>query len=54
MADEQRLKQAITDLLLGIEEAERGGCIDHLDCWDDAEKLWYQPIDRAKKLVGLA
>lgn len=42
------LAEAVRKLLAGIERVERAGCLDHLDCWDDSDALWYQPIEFAK------
>jgi len=45
---EDELKQRILDLLEAIKKVEKGGCLDHLDCWPGAEKEWYAPIARAR------
>jgi hypothetical protein len=45
-------EQVIRELLDAISEAERVGCLDHLDCWDEANERWYAPIARARKLIA--
>lgn len=42
------LAEAVRRLLHGIKKVEDAGCLDHLDCWDDSDTLWYQPIEFAK------
>jgi len=50
--DMERLQELLHGVLTAISEAERVGCIDHLDCWDDAEVVWDKPIQEAKEAVG--
>ena len=50
--DKMRLQELLHGVLTAISEAERVGCIDHLDCWDDAEVVWDKPIREAKEAVG--
>lgn len=52
---EQGVKNAavvISDLLKAVEDARKVGCIEHLDCWDDADEKWYGPIERARQFLG--
>jgi hypothetical protein len=48
---EKRLRDALSDLIDAIANADRAGCIDHIDCWDNSEELWYGPLDRAAKIL---
>jgi hypothetical protein len=48
---EKRLVEALSDLFNAIANADRAGCIDHIDCWDDAEELWFEPLNNAAKLL---
>ena len=42
----------IQGLLRALEACQEMGCIDHIDCWDEREALWYAPMDRAKAAVA--
>ena len=50
--EKMRLQGLLHGVLTAISEAERVGCINHLDCWDDAEVVWDKPIREAKEAVG--
>ena len=50
--EKMRLQELLHGVLTAISEAERVGCIDHLDCWDDAEVVWDKPIREAKEAIG--
>ncbi len=38
-------------LVRAMDEAQDVGCVDHLDCWDEAETKWYLPIEQAKAIL---
>jgi hypothetical protein len=42
------LAEAVRRLLEGIKKVEGAGCLDHLDCWDEAGVVWYGAIEFAK------
>lgn len=46
------LQDALLALVYGMEESVEVGCTDHLDCWDESDELWYEPLERAKELLG--
>lgn len=27
------------------------GCTDDLDCWDEAEEVWHEPLERLDKFI---
>lgn len=38
-------------VLQAIDRAEEVGCLDHLDCWETADRDWYDPIRAARDEV---
>lgn len=49
---ECQLVNALSDLINAIANAKEAGCIDHIDCWNEAEQLWFVPLDIAARLVS--
>lgn len=48
----QELAVALRAVLAAIREAERAGCIEHLDAWDDVAALWDAPIEHARAILA--
>ena len=46
------LEDTLLSLVYAIEESGEGGCTDHLGCREESDELWYELLDRAKKLFG--
>lgn len=44
-------KDIIRELLEAMKEAERVGCVDHLDCCDDGGAFWYDAVERAEEAL---
>jgi hypothetical protein len=45
-------RDVIQQLSAAMRESMENGCTEHLDCWDEAEQLWYGPLKRAEMLLG--
>jgi hypothetical protein len=43
-----RLRDALRGVLSAITDAENAGCIEHLDCWDEADERWHAPLNIAR------
>ena len=46
LAAYEELKRAAEGVGPAIQAAIDAGSIDHLDCWDEVEELWTQPLVR--------
>jgi hypothetical protein len=46
------LRAALEAVLSAVDAVTGAGCIDHLDCWDDADELWFKPLARARAALG--
>lgn len=47
----EQQQKAIVDVLAAIAAADAAGCLDHTDCWEEANAKWYEPIARARALL---
>jgi hypothetical protein len=54
MAKAPAMLEVLEKLLLGIEAARGAGCITHTDCWDDAQTLFYEPLEDAMDIIAKA
>ncbi len=51
---EQRIAQlemALKTTLAAIDALMRTGCVDHMDCWDEAQELWYEPLEIVRAIA---
>lgn len=53
MDREERLEEAIAELVAAMKKSVREGSTDHLDCHDDGGEFWYNAIDNAEKLLNV-
>ncbi len=51
--EREPLEEALEALVVAMEQSVEVGCTDHLDCWEEAEELWWGPLVRARKLLEL-
>ena len=50
----RQLLELVKALANAMEQSMTTGCTEHLDCWDDAEEIWYGPLNEARTLLKTA
>jgi hypothetical protein len=51
MTREDKLTASLADVLAAIAAADAAGCLDHTDCWEEANAKWYAPLEKARALL---
>lgn len=40
------------NLAQAMRQSVEVGCTDHLDCWDEAHEIWYEPLERLDGFIA--